>query len=91
MLVSFVKGDCSLPPLEYETSAFWIDIPLLIKRALQSKGVSPLSAIHAANHAILAVGPMFAQCDSNDLDTEHIVEVPAAAGEHTAFRIMVNS
>lgn len=75
-----------MPPLEYETCAFWVDLPVQVKRTLEAERLCPISSIHAANHALLAVSPLFAQCDAADLDTEH--SIAHSALEQT-FRIMV--
>ena len=83
---NLIQGDCSLPPLQNETSAFWVDLPLHIKRAVETQGLCPLASIHAASHAIAAVAPWFAQCDTTDLDTEH-ASIDSALVQ--PFRIMV--
>ena len=80
------QGDCSLPPLEYETCAFWIDLPLHVKRALEAEGLCPFSSMHAANHALLAVAPLYAQCDATDIATEHAINRSALL---QPFRLMV--
>lgn len=81
------QGDCSLPPLEFETSAFWIDLPLRIKVQLEAAGLNAIACIHAANHAILAMTPLYAQCDITDVDTEHSIADSAIS---KPFRIMVS-
>jgi ATP-dependent helicase YprA (DUF1998 family) len=57
------KCECSLPPLEYETVAFWIDLPLSVKKALEEEGLCPMECIHGANHVLESLCPFFAQCD----------------------------
>jgi ATP-dependent helicase YprA (DUF1998 family) len=56
--------ECSLPPLEYETLAFWIDLPLEIKKSLEEESLNPLEAIHGANHVLESLCTLFAQCDA---------------------------
>lgn len=80
----FESGDCSLPPLEYNTRAFWIDLPLVLKRALEDKGLSVSASLHAVNHALAVVACLFANCDVNDVATEHIGE-----GDTQTLRMLV--
>jgi len=42
--------------------------------------------MHAANHALLAVAPLHAQCDATDLASEHSIDRSALT---QPFRIMV--
>lgn len=109
-------GLFSLPPLEYETRAFFIDLGLDVQQAvrhtfardttrttdpahaLQSFMPAPqlsasadpgtgfvgvwwqveaagrcyVAGIHAVNHALLSVTPLFLLCDTGDIDTEHV-------------------
>jgi len=61
----------SLPPLEFATQAFWIDVPQQVQALLVSEGSDVTAAIHTVNHALLAVLPTFVSCDGNDVGTEH--------------------
>eukprot|EP01038_Epipyxis_sp_PR26KG_P004707 gene4707-6608_t len=81
----FEQCQCSLPPLEYATNACWIDLPVAIKNDLEMLGFQPVECIHAANHAILALAPVYCQCDLSDIETEH--DVPGEVTEHT-FRLL---
>ena len=45
--VPFEKGECSLPPLQYETTACWVDVPLGVKKALEAAGWNLQASIHA--------------------------------------------
>eukprot|EP00597_Dinobryon_sp_UTEXLB2267_P014233 CAMPEP_0170110342 /NCGR_PEP_ID=MMETSP0020_2-20130122/7790_1 /TAXON_ID=98059 /ORGANISM="Dinobryon sp., Strain UTEXLB2267" /LENGTH=1196 /DNA_ID=CAMNT_0010335597 /DNA_START=57 /DNA_END=3647 /DNA_ORIENTATION=+ len=76
--------ESTLPPLEYETLAFWIDLPLEIKKSLEEEGLNPLEAIHGANHVLESLCPLFAQCDAGDIGTEH----GFTAQDHK-FRMMI--
>lgn len=73
--------------MEYETCAFWVDLPLHVKRCLEREGLCPFSSMHAANHALLAVAPLFAQCDASDVATEHSIDRSALT---QPFRLMVS-
>ena len=66
------EGSCSLPPLEYETTAFWIDFPERISFQLRKKGHVVAACTHAANHAILLIAQLIAQCDTTDVGCPHI-------------------
>jgi ATP-dependent helicase YprA (DUF1998 family) len=72
--------------LEYDPAACGIDLPLQIKRQLEQRGFCTTACIHAANHAILAMSPLYAQCDITDIDTEHTTVTPALT---TPSRLMV--
>lgn len=70
--VLFERGECKLPPLEYETHLFWIDIPVSAKREVeQGHGISIGEAVHTVNHCIVNRMSMFIACDSSDIDCEH--------------------
>ena len=38
---------------------------------METAGHCYLAGIHAANHALLAVTPLFLKCDPGDIGTEH--------------------
>lgn len=64
-------GECSLPPMNFETRALWIDLPLVVKKNVEISGYNIFEAIHSVNHLLLAIAPMFSDCDVNDLGSEH--------------------
>lgn len=72
----FEQGECVLPPLEYETHAFWIDIPLTVKQSILQEQVPVEDAIHAVNHCIVNSMTMFLSCDASDMACEHAVLQP---------------
>ena len=65
-------GECSLPPMNFETRAIFMDIPLLVKKNVETSGYNIYHAIHSVNHLFVAIAPMFTDCDVNDLGTEHV-------------------
>ena len=69
------EGEFSLPPLEMETQACWIDLPATARRALAAEGHPVLASLHAANHALVAVASVQSLCDASDLDCEHFSDV----------------
>ena len=82
----FEKCECSLPPMEYETCAFWIDLPVAIKRKLELDGFGVSACMHTANHVLVSISNIYAQCDVNDIATEH--DTPSNTRSHP-FRVML--
>lgn len=82
----FEHGECSLPPLEYETTAVWFDLPMRIKAELEAEDICPVASMHAANHLLVSIGPLRGHCDACDLGTEH--DVSQEAHGHL-FRMML--
>ncbi|KAM3569111.1 hypothetical protein VYU27_008780, partial [Nannochloropsis oceanica] len=68
----FETGLFSLPPLEYETRALFIDIDGEMKEEVERQGFDYLGGLHGINHALLAVTPLFLKCDPGDIETEHV-------------------
>ncbi len=56
-----------LPPSAYETNALWLELPDEIPHALAANGRHPMGALHAVEHAALALLPLYALCDRFDL------------------------
>lgn len=48
----------------------WIDLPGPGLELLKRKGLNPAEAIHAAEHAVLNLAPLFAMSSSGDVKTE---------------------
>ena len=57
----FEEGECSLPNLEFETTAVWIDLPLAAKKAMDAVGFDVMASIHAVNHLLVSVSSLFAE------------------------------
>jgi len=53
--------DLSLPPIEMETKAVWIDIPSGVIRALESNHIDSKEAIHSVGHVLQAVAELTCQ------------------------------
>jgi len=56
-----------LPPTVFSTVAFWFDIPRKIVYQLAEMGLDLAGGIHATEHAAIALLPLFALCDRNDI------------------------
>lgn len=56
-----------LPPVEIETQAFWLTVPdhLLVAAGLD-RSRAP-GSLHAAEHTLIAMMPLFAICDRSDI------------------------
>ncbi|CAM9206801.1 unnamed protein product, partial [Laminaria digitata] len=65
------RGECTLPPLQYATRAFWLDVGVTAKRKVEGEGCDFEGGVHAVGHALLAVVPLFLLCDAEDVDCEH--------------------
>ncbi len=56
-----------LPPHSFPTVAFWFDIPQRIDDELGVRGLDFAGGLHAAEHASIALLPLFALCDRIDI------------------------
>jgi DEAD/DEAH box helicase domain-containing protein len=56
-----------LPPTSFETTGLWLEIPDEIPAALRAAAGHPMGALHAVEHAALALFPLFALCDRHDV------------------------
>ena len=56
-----------LPPLTFSTVGFWILIPEKIADHLNNGGFNLAGGLHAVEHAMIALSPLFAMCDRRDV------------------------
>jgi DEAD/DEAH box helicase domain-containing protein len=56
-----------LPPHTFETQGLWIEIPDALARHVAGEGLHFMGGIHAAEHALIALFPLFALCDRADV------------------------
>ena len=56
-----------LPPTSFETMALWFDIPPRIVEEVRRRRLDFHGGLHAAEHAAIAVLPLFAMCDRWDI------------------------
>ena len=56
-----------LPPQTFETVGFWLEIEPLLANQIQKDGLHFMGGIHAVEHALISMFPLFAVCDRNDI------------------------
>ncbi len=56
-----------LPPIRFPTVALWFDLPLNAVAKLDDEQLDFAGGLHAAEHAAIAILPLFALCDRNDI------------------------
>jgi len=90
------KTELSLPSIEYDTNAFWIDTEA---SALKGSCLNYDAGVHALSHAVLAVAPMFVSCSAADIDCDHsfkdctrmlIFDAKAGGGTHASEHVWKN-
>ena len=59
--------DLFLPPLTFTTEAVWFEMAPHINIDVEQAGYDFDGAIHAAEHALIALAPLWAMCDRNDI------------------------
>jgi len=59
--------DLDLPALTFETVGFWIEIDAFIPGILSQQGLNFMGGIHAIEHAAIALFPLFALCEPDDV------------------------
>jgi len=56
-----------LPPQHFPTVALWFDLPAKVVARLDREQLDFAGGLHAAEHAAIAILPLFALCDRNDI------------------------
>jgi DEAD/DEAH box helicase domain-containing protein len=59
--------ELSLPPYSFETVGLWIEIDDFIPRAVARARLNFMGGIHATEHAAIALFPLFALCERDDV------------------------
>jgi DEAD/DEAH box helicase domain-containing protein len=59
----------TLPPHTFETQGFWLEIPDPLRDAVRhpASGLHFMGGIHAVEHAMISLFPLFALCDRTDV------------------------
>jgi len=56
-----------LPPQHFPTVALWFDLPARVAAGLDKGQLDFAGGLHAVEHAAIAILPLFALCDRNDI------------------------
>jgi DEAD/DEAH box helicase domain-containing protein len=56
-----------LPPQIFETVGMWLEIPDAVKNAVYQGGLHFMGGIHALEHALISMFPLFALADRHDI------------------------
>jgi DEAD/DEAH box helicase domain-containing protein len=56
-----------LPPLNFSTVGLWFIAPNEIKEEVERQGLDFEGGLHAVEHAMIAMAPMYAMCDRWDI------------------------
>ena len=59
--------DLDLPPQTFETTGFWFEMEDAARRLVEQRGLHFMGGIHAIEHAMIGLFPLFALCDRNDI------------------------
>jgi DEAD/DEAH box helicase domain-containing protein len=57
----------NLPPLSFSTVGLWFTVPDLIREDIESRWLDFAGGLHAVEHAMIAMSPIFAMCDRWDI------------------------
>lgn len=61
------KHTLDLPSSSFQTVGMWFTVPEEIREEIEDKGLDFAGGLHALEHAIIAMAPMFAMCDRWDI------------------------
>jgi DEAD/DEAH box helicase domain-containing protein len=61
------ESNLDLPPQSFETLGLWFDIPADVEATTRKRELDFLGGLHAAEHACIAMLPLFAMCDRRDI------------------------
>ena len=56
-----------LPSQSFETIGFWLEIEDILQEMVRQKALHFMGGIHALEHALISMFPLFALCDRNDI------------------------
>ena len=56
-----------LPPVNFPTKALWFDLPQKAIDRIADAGLDFHGGLHACEHAVIGILPLFALCDRNDI------------------------
>ncbi len=61
------RSPLSLPPLAFSTVGLWFIVPEAIREEIEAHGLDFAGGIHAVEHAMIGMSPIFAMCDRWDI------------------------
>ena len=70
----FEKREFTLPALEFETVALWIDVPTSLRERMDQAGLDWRGGLHGANHVLTRLSSCLVICHDTSVATEHIRE-----------------
>ncbi|HTU02114.1 MAG TPA: Zn-binding domain-containing protein, partial [Candidatus Sulfotelmatobacter sp.] len=56
-----------LPPNVFETQGLWFEVPEALRDHVKASGLHFMGGIHAVEHAMISLFPLFALCDRGDV------------------------
>lgn len=59
--------DLDMPKTEFNTVGFWIEMGEDIRKDIERRGMGFMGGIHAFEHVSIALSPLFALCDRDDI------------------------
>jgi DEAD/DEAH box helicase domain-containing protein len=61
------REELNLPPLSFTTESVWFEFDSMLELSVKQAKLDFDGAIHAAEHGLIALAPLFAMCDRNDI------------------------
>jgi len=61
------RSPLNLPPLSFSTIGLWFIIPEETREEIEAQGLDFAGGLHAVEHAMIAMSPIFAMCDRWDI------------------------
>ncbi len=77
--------DLELPPVEFATVGVWCAVSSRIRDAVRGAGGDWLGGLHAAEHTMIHLLPMFAMCDKRDVGGMSTAAHPDVGGGAVIF------
>jgi len=68
----FEMHEFTLPPMQFETQAIWIDISEKIQALVKEKSLNLTAGLHALNHLLTTFVGLYIICAPQSVDTEHV-------------------
>ncbi|MDR0470326.1 MAG: DEAD/DEAH box helicase [Nitrososphaerota archaeon] len=61
------RSPLDLPPLTFSTIGVWFSIPDKVRELVESQNLDFAGGLHAVEHAMISIAPIFAMCDRWDI------------------------